>query len=170
MPVVYQICLGTHLVHHHHPGQQLLSCFWVSCFGRERRLLFVLCKSFSLKESRLGLHHFVFIWPVCKPATAYPNFVHFFFQVFCDYLPSPYLHFLSLCLSTCTSNSNLWSSLWGKSAADTHTFPQMKEASVLVTISHSHLIEIPIAAAFSNEESPGKKNGVEALYNCWDEK
>lgn len=169
MPVVYQICLGRHLVHHHHPGQQLLSCFWVSCFGRERRLLFVLCKSFSLKESSLSLHHFVFIWPVCKPVTAYPNFVHFFFK-FSVIICLHRTFIFSLCLSTCTSNSNLWSSLWGKSATDTHTFPQMKEASVLLTTSHSHLIEIPIAAAFSNEESPGKKNGVEALYNCWDEK
>lgn len=113
--------------------------------------------SSNRKERSLSLHHFEFILPVCEPATAYPNFVHIF-EVYCDYLLSLNFHFLSLCLSTCMSSSNLWSSPWGKPDMDTHTFPQLKEISVLLTISHSNIIEISNATEFSNEQSSGKKN------------
>jgi len=45
-------------------------------------------------------------------------------------------------------------------------FPPLKEASALLTMSHLQFTEMYNAAEFNNR----KKNGVEALYNRWDEK
>lgn len=88
---------------------------------RREKTRVVLCKPFSLKKSSLGLHHFIFICPVWKPATAYPKVAHIF-QVFCDYFLSLYTHFLSLCLSTCMSSSTSWSNPWGKQATAEESF------------------------------------------------
>lgn len=123
---------------------------------RERRPLFVLCKSFSLKESSLSLHHFVFDLSVNQPQCTL-IFVPVF-EVCFEYLLLLYLHLLSCCLSTCKSSSNLWSRPQGKPATEAHTFPQLNESSVLLTIKYFQLIEMHNAGKFSNEQSlDGKK-------------